>query len=392
MNQEYKNMIHSVVVLASLSPEEQNKRYQPFLDFLKVETPEKLYRFRLCSERAIDEFDQNKLGFAPAYKMNDEFDGLLYFDKAKIKAALVDALTPQKVVGLVELLRQGAIPEEIRNCIPAEILQLFLNSFSRYTPEMIESLINQFLDFTTNDYDKRMSSLSELTRSLKIASLSTEINSPAMWGYYANNGTGFALSYDLRESDFAEYCPVPVIYGNERFDATQYATWLFQQQIMKSILASANATCLYSTLHSMIPCPDHFMPAKILIHKATDWGSEKEWRLVYYKRNNLENAEFPYIIRQPTGIYLGRNISSIHEKVLRHIAAEKGIPAYNLYRYVSFESFVGMIQQRSLTFVLPELWIDPKESAPFQHLAESCNNLFEQLMLYAIHLKTYCQC
>ena len=63
-----------------------------------------------------------------------------------------------------------------------------------------------------------------------------------------------------------------------------------------------------------------------------------------------------------------------------------------LYRYVSFESFVGMIQQRSLTFVLPELWIDPKESAPFQHLAESCNNLFEQLMLYAIHLKTYCQC
>ena len=324
-------MIHSVVVPASLSPEEQNKRYQPFLDFLKVETPENLYRFRSCSERTIDEFDKNKLGFEPAYKMNDDFDGLLYFDKAKIKAALVDALTPQKVVGLVELFRQGAIPEEIRNCIPAGILHLFLDSFSRYnTPKMIESLINQFLDFTTNDYDKRMSSLSVLTRSVKIASLSAEINSPAMWGYYADNGTGFALSYDLRESDFTEYCPVPVIYGNERFDATQYATWLFQQQIMKSILTGANAACLYPVFQPMIPCPDNFMPAKILIHKATDWASEKEWRLVYYKRNNLENAEFPYIIRQPTGIYFGRNISSIHEKILRHIAAEKGIPVYKM--------------------------------------------------------------
>ena len=45
MDQKYKNMIHGVVVPATLSPEEQNKRYQPFLDFLKTEMPEKLYRF-----------------------------------------------------------------------------------------------------------------------------------------------------------------------------------------------------------------------------------------------------------------------------------------------------------------------------------------------------------
>ena len=330
MNQKYKKMIYSIVVPASLSLENQNKRYQPFLDFLKAETPEKLYRFRGCSERAIDEFDQDKLCFAPAYKMNDDFDGLLYFDKAKIKAVLVDTLTPQKILGFVELFRQGTIPEGIRNCIPIEILQLFLDSFSRYTPEMIESLINQFLDFATNDYNKRMSSLCKLTQSLKIASLSTAINSPAMWGYYTNNGTGFALSYDLRELDFTEYCPVPVIYGNERFDATQYATWLFQQQIIKSILIGANGACLYSAFQSMIPCPDNFMPAKILIHKSTDWAPEKEWRLIYYEKYNLKNTEFPYVIKQPTGIYLGRNITPIHEKILRHIATEKNIPVHKM--------------------------------------------------------------
>lgn len=328
--QDYKKIIHNVVVPATLPHEEQNKRYQPLLDFLKTETPKNLYRFRSCKERTIDEFDQNKLGFSPAYKMNDDFDGLLYFDKASIKTALVDALTPQKVGSLFDMFNPKTIPDEIRNHIPTEMLQFCSDSLSKYTSEMIIVLINQFLDFATNDYEKRMSSLSQLTRSLKIASLSTEINSPAMWGYYADDGKGFALSYDLREHDFVDYCPVRVIYGDERFGATQYATWLFQQQIIKDILISANAIDLYSVFQPIIPCPDNFMPAKILIHKATKWDHENEWRLVYYGKNNLENIEFPYVIKQPTGLYLGRNISPIHEKILRHIAVERGILVHKM--------------------------------------------------------------
>lgn len=265
MNQEYKKMIHSIVIPATLFPEEQSKRYQPLIDFLKTETLEKLYRFRSCKERTIDEFDQNKLGFSPAYKMNDDFDGLLYFDKEHIKTALVDALTPQKVGSLYKVFSQEAVPDEMRNCIPVEMLQSCLDSLSKYTPEMINMLINQFLDFATNDYENRMSSLNQLTQNLKIVSLSTEINSPVMWGYYADDGKGFALSYDLKEPDFINYCPVPVIYGDERFKATPYATWLFQQQIMKSILMSANAMGLYSIFQLMIPCPDSFMSTKVLI-------------------------------------------------------------------------------------------------------------------------------
>lgn len=328
--QAYRDMIHSIVVPATLSQEEAQRRYQPLIDFLQAETPKKLYRFRSCKERTIYEFDQSRLGFTPAYKMNDDFDGLLHFDKAHIKTALIDAMNPQKVGSLFEGLNQESVPDEIRNCIPDEILQICLDSLSKYTPEIISQLINQFLDFVTKDYEERMSSLCQLTQGQKIVSLSTEISSPAMWGYYANDGTGFALSYDLRETNFAEYCPVPVIYGNEQFDATQYATWLFQQQIIKSILINANAINLYPIFQQMIPCPDNFMSTKVLIHKATNWGHEREWRLVYFERSNLENAEFPYVIKQPTGIYLGRNISPVHEKILRHIAVEKNIPVYKM--------------------------------------------------------------
>lgn len=138
------------------------------------------------------------------------------------------------------------------------------------------------------------------------------------------------MGKDLREPNFVEYCPLLVIYGDERFNATQYATWLFEQQIMKEILMNANSIGLYPVFQPIIPCPDHFMSAKVLIHKASKWDHESEWRLVYYGRNNLENIEFPHVIKQPTGIYLGRNISPIHEKILRHIAVERSIPTYKM--------------------------------------------------------------
>ena len=330
MNQDYRKMIHSIVVPDTLPYEEQNKRYQPLIDFLKTNTPEKLYRFRSCKERAFDEFDRNRLGFSPAYKMNDDFDGMLCFNRASIRATLVDALAPQKIENLAEMFRQGIITDEIRKRFPSETLKSHLDSLSKCTPEMLDSLIDQFLNYATDDYEKRMSSLAQLTQSVKIVSLSTEINSPAMWGYYANDGKGFALSYDLRKPDFTEYCPVPVIYDDERFDAPQYATWLFQQQVMERLFADSNALDLYPLFQPMIPCPDKFMPAKILIHKATYWSHEKEWRLIYYRQSTPQNIEFPFVIHQPTGVYLGRNISPIHEKILRHIAEEKGIPIYKM--------------------------------------------------------------
>lgn len=63
-----------------------------------------------------------------------------------------------------------------------------------------------------------------------------------------------------------------------------------------------------------------------------------------------------------------------------------------LYRYISFESFVGMVQNKALSFVLPELWDDPKECAPFEQLLLSTDNLYERIFLASVYNKTYCQC
>ena len=71
------------------------------------------------------------------------------------------------------------------------------------------------------------------------------------------------------------------------------------------------------------------MATKLAIKKFTDWKAEKEWRLFYTTSNMmLAREKFSYIIQKPSGVYLGRKISKINQKIIVDIAKEKGIPVY----------------------------------------------------------------
>ncbi len=62
-----------------------------------------------------------------------------------------------------------------------------------------------------------------------------------------------------------------------------------------------------------------------------------------------------------------------------------------LYRYISFETFVGMVQNNALTFVLPLVWDDPQEETPFVKLMNQNASAVQMAFLIAIHNKTYAQ-
>ncbi len=63
-----------------------------------------------------------------------------------------------------------------------------------------------------------------------------------------------------------------------------------------------------------------------------------------------------------------------------------------LYRYISFETFVGMVQKNALTFVLPSVWDDPQEAAPFFEYAKKINSGIEYALQVAVYNKIYAQC
>ena len=62
-----------------------------------------------------------------------------------------------------------------------------------------------------------------------------------------------------------------------------------------------------------------------------------------------------------------------------------------LYRYISFETFVGMVQNEALTFVLPSVWDDPQENTPFVQFVNQRNSVVEMAFQVAAHNKTYAQ-
>ena len=63
-----------------------------------------------------------------------------------------------------------------------------------------------------------------------------------------------------------------------------------------------------------------------------------------------------------------------------------------LYRYISFETLVGMLQDKALTFVLPELWEDPYEDRPFLEFLKTKDNIYEYILFATVYCKTFGQC
>jgi hypothetical protein len=63
-----------------------------------------------------------------------------------------------------------------------------------------------------------------------------------------------------------------------------------------------------------------------------------------------------------------------------------------LFRYIPFETLIGMTLTKVLTFVHPELWEDPKEKYPFTQFVLTIDNEYERIMYLAIYNKTYAQC
>lgn len=348
--QAYKQLIHSTVVPSGLSFEDRAKRYQPLADFLQAETPEKLYRFRCCNKDSISAFDQDQLWFSPGYKMNDDFDALLHFDKEAIKLNLKTALENDQFILTLQSLGQGAeIPTPIQNLFPAEILDAIRSGIAQMDQATLAASLKQFYNFFANEIDVNDVAIQQIVQSqttIKFACFSEAIDSAAMWGYYANYSSGFALSYDFRDGRYIKcdscqnrnQCPTykncalaPIIYGDDQFNATEYATWLIQQQVMQKMLLDRNALPLYGLFQNMIPCPDMFMGTKVLLHKASAWSHEQEWRLICQCNSpDFKQEEFSFSEKRPTALYLGRKISPIHEKILRHIAVDKNIPVYKM--------------------------------------------------------------
>ena len=291
---EFARLMSRASISSSLSQEEGVKVIRGLNDFVQPYIPERLFRYRNCSELAFDAFDKDILYASTSDEFNDPYDCLFRYDKEELRHSIMQALSKEYVFALREYLRSG-------NAFPVE-----LNSF--YTKD--------FLDYART--------------SIKDASDSVIQNSEAFFSDFRKEfNEGFALEYDLRKPQMK--CPscdkfkqcdkavidnlYPIIYDKKRYEATNY-------------LISSIGKKLGLPMNN----PDLLAVTKCQLYKSTQWSYEKEWRLILTLMEGAPVENF-YGIKhiRPTAIYYGTRISSINRKILHLIAKEKGIREYQMY-------------------------------------------------------------
>ena len=328
--EQYKKMIEGIVVPAEQSKEQQAQCYQPLIDFLEKETPKQLYRFRCCDARSIEAFDKRRLYFSPPSEMNDSFDSMLYYSRERIKQEFKKIIENGSIPYTLQSIKQSEqLPREIAQILPVDMQKLLLNKIRTDSLDNISDRLNDVLEMFLQNLDVARDEIQGcVQQGVRVACFSTAIESPVMWGYYADSGKGFALAYDFRgagrEYIRQEFYLARVIYDKQLMDASLFAAWLLARKIavMRGLIPVNQNTPEY-----IFPCPDLFMSTKILLHKAHDWHHEKEWRLIY---SNPSPIKHPYIEIDPVAIYLGSKVSEKNEKFLKSIANERKIPVYKM--------------------------------------------------------------
>ena len=342
----YKVLLDKTIIPMNLSEDKQQELYAPLWGFVTEHTPHQLFRYRSCSELNIDAFYNHQIWTSRGIDMNDDYDARIYYNKKKINKWLNSYFETDDSLSILNAIRDGAEPPPNIAAVP--YAREFVNFIKGTTREQLKLGSTNFRKFLNDNFLCCVTELVELAqKTLKFACFSENINSVSMWGLYADNGKGFALSYDFRNNNFCDcpQCPqlgkscmfpkrchlMPMIYSNLRFDATNYMIYFAQYRILQKMALSNGFIIPPNIMDTIIPCPDSFMSSKVALYKSTEWRQEKEWRLFCTSEDpNFGLEPHSYIRKSPTALYLGRNIKPINEKLLITIAHEQQIPIYKM--------------------------------------------------------------
>jgi hypothetical protein len=151
------------------------------------------------------------------------------------------------------------------------------------------------------------------------------VNSMPMWAHYANNHSGFCVSYNMNNPDnlALRSCTFPIQYSDKRFDVTDI---MYDQAIKIDSLINDNLS-KNEYIHIFEDKTIVFLILLLCNIKHLTWNYEKEFRCTIGKTKDTENGN-PYTAAIPEAIYVGMNCSEYNKLQLSKIANFLSIPLY----------------------------------------------------------------
>lgn len=316
---EFEKRLLSVVIPDGTPTSEINRMLKPISEAIVEMMPRSLFRYRPCEERHIDAFERDAIYAVPADWFNDPYDTLVRYDFDSIKEYVDRFVTPTGLEQLRSYYSQGNdLPKEFKQILPDEFWDelkarvLGLTDLSGLEGRLEES--KQQLLSMVSTFFPLLSFMGK--RFSTIACFSEDVRSILMWSHYAGSHKGFALEYDFRPT-LKQPLPgvglYPVIYSDDRFDASPYLTWAF-----------------FTMMGVEAINPDIVASTKATLYKSKSWEYEKEWRMIDPGPHDVFNPKASVIDYRPVAIYYGHKIEEENKNRLHSIAALKGIKEYEM--------------------------------------------------------------
>lgn len=293
----------------------------------KIIFPRYLYRYRDVTFNNLEALRTNYLYFSSANYYDDPFDTFLHIDIEKIRAEFESNFSNEENICRLA----NAMKSSTKNCteqLPTESIELVTN------PQKLKELYQNGL---TNEF---LSSALNLRNELRkntwsICFCENGLNE-TLWLKYANQYKGFALIYDLNNTenfhcgkmDKCKNCGIfnygtplyPMYYSDKPYDATNFAKYIMMQ------IAAIQ-------MNVQVPQPIMEEFGKIVwererttLIKKKCHQYDEEWRII-------ANCQMkPPIMMEwiPDGVILGLRMSQSEENLVTSLAKQAGIK--NIYK------------------------------------------------------------
>lgn len=349
---EFEKLLDKTTALNANNPTaEQQAICNEIQDYVFRYIPKKLFRYRRCDDYSLNAFLNDQLWFATASKMNDDYDSMLSYDKKVVENEIANLFDKDGNIKLFIDIQNGSqyTLNILRNIVGEKELSAYVEGFRKFTAEQIKEESDNFRNWIeqirTNLENEIISRLQKI---VKFACFSERVDSPLMWGHYADSSKGFAIEYDFTNGNTTECprCPklgktcfaptngliLPVIYANKRYDATQVYTYILRSFLLDHLLIQRFGFVNVELKQQLLGPIDSLLYTKIILHKAKCWEMEREWRIIYTNSYDpsFSLKDCSYVTKKPTAIYLGRKISPAHQKFLTDVANEKGYKVFKM--------------------------------------------------------------
>ncbi len=352
IREEFKYLIENCKITDEVSEEDIKKFLEEFSNWLKENTPKKLYRYRNCADYNISSLENGEIWGSPLSSFNDLEEGTFHFNIEKIKKDFNDTFSETGIEKIIDNIEKSnfkffnrflkMVSRINRRIFQKKLKKVLKNENNKKNfLEKIKKELNfkrKILTKPLNYFLKKL--LSEkfgknsiYRKRIKATCLAAEYNSELLWGYYTDNYQGFVIEYDFSEIiknqilEFKDnklefnYFIAPIIYTTERFDMTDI---LIQELVFNMLNSSLYDFEIKKGLKYFDI--DKLLDIKIIFNKLDKWKHEKEWRLIINSKNYKKDGKAELIVKcNPTKVYLGMRMKEEDKNKIIEICKKNSI-------------------------------------------------------------------